>query len=153
MTDTLKTTNTSGYKLLTHRPSVTLVRGCEFQLLTSSEARGAVPRSVRAASHHPMGLWQHVGYTWRCWSGPLCGVKGMYPYMEPVGGCPVQQDWRSPPGLGRGQGRSGGPREGRGDGEEGGQATYQLPPLLCRAAVPQSIHIPTDRDLPPDTRG
>ena len=39
-------------------------------------------------------------------------------------------------------------------GEVGlGQTTYQLPPLLCRAAVPQSVDVPTDGDLPPDTRG
>lgn len=55
--------------------------------------------------------------------------------------------------LGQGEGQVGRAWEERW-GEAGMErVTYQLPPLLRRAAVPQSIHVPTDRDLPPDTRG
>lgn len=68
---------------------------------------------------------------------PLCSRAGDH-LLARAGG---EADWESP----------------RRDDRVGGlgmeQATYQLPPLLCRAAVSQSIHVPTDRDLPPDTWG
>ena len=40
---------------------------------------------VHAASHDPVGLWQYVGCTWRCWSGPCCGANGTCPHTEPAG--------------------------------------------------------------------
>lgn len=40
---------------------------------------------VHAASHNPVGLWQYVGYTWRCWSGPHCSANGTCPHTEPIG--------------------------------------------------------------------
>lgn len=61
------------------------------------------------------------------------GQVGHDPQMEPVGAplCRRAGDQGEGPGKESGAGR----RE---------QATYQLPSLLCRAAVPQSVHIPTD---------
>ena len=114
----LQTANTSGYKLLTHRPSVTLIGGCEFFSCWHPQSHLVL---------HGVLVWVplHItpGTSGSMWA--TVGDAGLVPSVVQVARVPRWTLLGIPcaagleiicPGLGRGKGRLGGPRKDEGVG-------------------------------------